>query len=143
MDHWERQQELQINFKVKIDRKPLPSPRQQRGDLTPTSGASSPAPLGGPGDADPIALLQTRGSASYEDLMVRRVSSGNLTLSASDDTTLFQSYSDMELPYNLEEITVVELKDLCRKRGLPAGGKKAVLLDRLRTVRVLDITTAC
>lgn len=51
-----------------------------------------------------------------------------------------QKKLDQELlVVNFEDVTVAELKEMLRERGLPATGKKAVLTDRLRDARDLLI----
>ena len=78
-------------------------------------------------------LSQRSAFARQAGNSVRRddTTSKDTTISTHDDDVILSEEGTIEVTYDLESLTVVELKDKLRHLGLPVSGKKADLISRL------------
>lgn len=88
-------------------------------------------------DPTPVHHVQKAAKVDTRPVAIERVHKPVPKPVTCDPVETQKKLEDQLIQLNFEDVTVAELKEMLRERGLPATGKKAVLTDRLRDARDL------
>ncbi|KAL0143761.1 hypothetical protein V8B55DRAFT_1444929 [Mucor lusitanicus] len=88
-------------------------------------------------DPTPIHHTQKAAKVDTRPIAIERVPKKEKVVAPviSDPVEKQRKLDDQLIKLNFEDVTVAELKEMLRERGLSSSGKKAVLTDRLREAR--------
>jgi len=143
VNHKERQQELQHNFKVKMYKRPrsntapgqFPRYVHDQHGVPPFQQQPPPAyPLHGDNNRRLQLLSQQQQAASIAAATAAAEQQfRQLHLQQQQQQQQQLVPTSEPLPHDIQDANVIELKDHLRRRGLPTTGRKQVLLERLLT----------
>lgn len=88
-------------------------------------------------DPTPVHHTQKAAKVDTRPVAIERVHKPQPKPVTCDPIQTQKKLDEQLLQLNFEDVTVAELKEMLRERGLPATGKKAILTDRLREARDL------
>lgn len=86
-------------------------------------------------DPTPVHHIQKAAKVDTRPVQIERVHKPIPKPVTCDPVETQKKLDEDLIQLNFEDVTVAELKEMLRERGLPATGKKAVLTERLRDAR--------
>jgi hypothetical protein len=86
-------------------------------------------------DPTPIQHTQKAAKVDTRPVAIERVHKPQPKVIQCDPIETQKKLDEQLIQLNFEDVTVAELKEMLRDRGLPATGKKAILTDRLKDAR--------
>lgn len=86
-------------------------------------------------DPTPVHHVQKAAKVDTRPVAIERVHKPMPKPVTCDPVETQKKLEDQLIQLNFEDVTVAELKEMLRERGLPATGKKAILTDRLKDTR--------
>ncbi|KAI9273139.1 hypothetical protein EDC94DRAFT_655073 [Helicostylum pulchrum] len=86
-------------------------------------------------DPTPVHHIQKAAKVDTRPVQIERVHKPVAKPVTCDPVETQKKLDEDLVQLNFEDVTVAELKEMLRERGLPATGKKAVLTERLRDAR--------